>query len=97
MAEGPRWHGIQPSTDRFVPPVQLERPEGPVPEPEKARPVWLHLEYEDDSRQTVKGFAMAWTGGAVCAQWVEFSRARKAWVPASACSRRIIGQPRTLP
>ena len=81
-ASRPGWHGIPPSADRFVPPLQLDAPDGPVTEPEKAPEkapaLWVELEYPDDRKQTVKGFAMAWTPDAVYAQWVEFSRAREA-------------------
>ncbi|WDF35190.1 hypothetical protein PTW37_17090 (plasmid) [Arthrobacter agilis] len=57
-------------------------------EPAKARPIWVELEYSDGRRQTAKGFAMAWTPSAVYAQWVEFSRAREAWVRPDQCTRR---------
>jgi hypothetical protein len=48
----------------------------------------VDLEYPTGSRQTVRGFAMAWTSTAVLAQWVEFSIAREAWVRADQCTRR---------
>lgn len=101
MAERPGWHGIPPSADRFIAPVQIPPPAEKITEPAKARPIWVHLTYGIDSAgagvreaQTVKGFAMAWTSDAVLAQWVEYSRAREAWVPAAACSRRTIGDQR---
>ncbi len=52
--------------------------------------MWVELEYPDGRKQTVKGFAMAWTSDAVYAQWVEFSRAREAWVRPDQCRRRDI-------
>lgn len=61
-------------------------------EPAKARPIWVELEYADGQTQRVKGFALAWTQGAVYAVWVEFSRARGAWVRPGQCTRRIIGE-----
>ena len=63
---------------------------GPVTEPEKAPALWVDLEYPDGRKQTVKGFAIAWTPDAVYAQWVEFSRAREAWVRPDQCRRREI-------
>ncbi|WP_026548991.1 hypothetical protein [Arthrobacter sp. Br18] len=85
------WHGIPPSADRFIAPVQLEEPTQPIHwTTENASPVWCDLTYPDDVKQTVKGFAMAWTADAVLVQWVEFSRAREAWVHTAACRRREI-------
>ncbi len=52
--------------------------------------MWVELEYPDGRKQTLKGFAMAWTSDAVYAQWVEFSRAREAWVRPDQCRRRDI-------
>ena len=84
----PGWHGIPPSADRFVAPLQLEEPDDVVTEQAKALPIWVELEYSDGGRQTAKGFAMSWTPSAVYAQWVEFSRAREAWVRPHQCARR---------
>ncbi|MBJ2119980.1 hypothetical protein I6N91_03195 [Arthrobacter sp. MSA 4-2] len=82
------WQGTPPSADRFTPPIQLEQPaEGIHWTPEKAPPVWAELTYENGSRKTVKGLAMAWTEELVQLQWVEFSRARTAGAEASACRR----------
>lgn len=89
-APRPGWHGIPPSADRFRPPMALDEPLGEVTEPEKALPIWLELSYPDGRKQTMRGFAMAWTTDAVYAQWVEFSRAREAWVLPSQCTRRTI-------
>lgn len=89
-APRPGWHGIPPSADRFRPPVQLDAPTGTVTEPAKALPIWLELAYPDGGNQTMRGFAMAWTSGEVYAQWVEFSRAREAWVTPGQCTRREI-------
>jgi hypothetical protein len=88
MAERPGWHGIPPSADRYIPPLQLDTPGGPVTEPPTSPALWVDLDYPDGSRRTMKGFAMAWTGSAVLAQWIEFSRAREAWVEAARCRRR---------
>ena len=87
-APRPGWHGIPPSADRYVPPLQLDPPNRPGTESEKAPAMWVELEYPDGRKQTVKGFAMAWTSDAVYAQWVEFSRAREAWVRPDQCTRR---------
>ncbi len=38
---------------------------------------------------------MAWTETMVLAQWIEYSRAREAWVDAGRCRRRELPQ-RTL-
>ncbi len=38
----------------------------------------------------MKGFAMAWTDTMVRAQWIEYSRAREAWVDAARCRRRTL-------
>lgn len=73
-----------------MPPLQLAGPDRPATEPEKAPALWVELEYPDGRKQTVKGFAMAWTSDAVYAQWVEFSRAREAWVRPDQCQRREI-------
>ena len=86
----PGWHGIPPSADRYVLPLQLDPPVQPATEPEKAPALWVELEYPDGRKQTVKGFGMAWTPDAVYAQWVEFSRAREAWVRPDQCRRREI-------
>ena len=88
MAERPGWHGIPPSADRFIPPLQLDAPTGRVTEPLASPALWVDLEYPDGSRRTMRGFAMAWTGTAVLAQWIEYSRAREAWVDAAHCRRR---------
>ena len=89
-APRPGWHGIPPSADRFVPPLQLDPPDRPATEPAKAPALWVNLEYPDGQKQTVKGFAMACTKEAVYAQWGEFSRAREAWVHPDQCRRREI-------
>lgn len=73
-----------------MPPLQLPAPDEPATEPAKAPALWVELEYPDGHKQTVKGFAMAWTASAVYAQWVEFSRAREAWVLPVQCTRREI-------
>lgn len=75
-----------------MPPLQLEEPgdDVAVTEPAKVLSIWVELEYVDGSRQTARGFAMAWTPDAVYAQWVEFSRAREAWVRPDQCRRREI-------
>lgn len=54
--------------------------------------MWVTLTYENGSTQRAKAFGMAWTKDKrlVRAQWVEYSQAREAWVPASACVRREI-------
>ncbi|PPB50983.1 hypothetical protein C4K88_03780 [Arthrobacter pityocampae] len=90
MAQRPGWHGIPPSEDRYVPPLQLEAPDGDVVEPTRSPALWVELDYPDGSRRTMKGFAMAWTGTMVRAQWIEYSRAREAWVDASRCRRRTL-------
>lgn len=89
-APHPGWHGIPPSEDRYVAPLQLDAPDEPATERTKPTPIWVVLEYPDGRKQTAKGFAMAWTKDAVYAQWVEFSRAREAWVRANQCTRREI-------
>jgi len=48
----------------------------------------VDLRYPDGSLRTMKGFAMAWTQTCVLAQWIEYSRAREAWVDATRCRRR---------
>jgi hypothetical protein len=93
MAQAPGWHGIPPAADRFGPPLQLDPPAGPVTESVKAPALWADLHYADGALRRVKGFAMAWTAGAVLVQWVEHSRAREAWLPASQCSRRELPAP----
>lgn len=95
MAERPGWHGIPPSADRYVPPLQLDAPGSCVTEPSRSPALWVDLDYPDGSRRTVKGFAMAWTETMVLAQWIEYSRAREAWVEAARCRRRDL-QPRMM-
>ncbi|MHA7178695.1 hypothetical protein ACX80J_01120 [Arthrobacter sp. MDB2-24] len=91
MARAAGWHGLPPTTHVFVPPLQLEAPPGPITESVSPAPaLWVDLEYPNGSRQTVRGFAMAWTGSAVLAQWIEFSIAREAWVRPDQCTRRDI-------
>lgn len=91
MAKAAGWHGLPPTTHRFVPPLQLEAPtEGITESASPAPALWVDLEYPDGARQTVRGFAMAWTASAVLAQWVEFSIAREAWVRPDQCTRREI-------
>ncbi|MFC3299656.1 hypothetical protein FJV46_10775 [Arthrobacter agilis] len=90
-APRPGWHGIPPSTDRYVPPLSLPAPTSGITETSsKAPPLWVDLIYTDGSKQTVKAFAMAWTNSLVRVQWVEFSIAREAWVDAGAVRRRQI-------
>ncbi|MEC5197823.1 hypothetical protein RCH21_000031 [Arthrobacter sp. PL16] len=89
MARAAGWHGLPPTTHQFVPPVQLEAPTSGITESTSPAPaLWVDLEYTTGSRQTVRGFAMAWTSTAVLAQWVEFSIAREAWVRPDQCTRR---------
>lgn len=89
MTRTPGWHGQPPATARFVQPLGLEAPAHGITESVPPAPaVWVDLEYPDGSRQTVRGFAMAWTDSAVLAQWVEFSIAREAWVRPDQCTRR---------
>lgn len=90
MAQRPGWHGIPPSADRYVPPLQLEAPTADIVEPMRSPALWVDLDYPDGSTRTLKGFAMAWTGTEVLAQWIEFSRAREAWVDATRCRRRAL-------
>lgn len=90
MAQRPGWHGIPPSADRYVPPLQLDAPASGVVEPQRSPALWVDLDYPDGSRRTMKGFAMAWTDTAVLAQWIEYSRAREAWVDAGHCRRRAL-------
>lgn len=92
MTGRPGWHGIPPSADRYVPPLQLEAPDGRVTEPLRSPALWVDLAYPDGARRTMKGFAMAWTDTAVRAQWIEYSRAREAWVDATQCRRRTLKQ-----
>jgi hypothetical protein len=94
MAERPGWHGIPPSADRYIPPLQLGPPEADITEPLRSPALWVELDYPDGSTRTMKGFAMAWTGSVVLAQWIEYSRAREAWVDAARCRRRAL-TPRT--
>lgn len=95
MARAAGWHGLPPTTHQFVPPIQLEPPTRGITDSVSPAPaLWVDLEYPDGSRQTVRGFAMAWTSTAVLAQWVEFSLARTAWVRPEQCTRRSIpGRP----
>ncbi|TKV29545.1 hypothetical protein FDK12_00970 [Arthrobacter sp. NamB2] len=98
MARAAGWHGLPPTTHQFIPPLQLEAPREGITESVSPAPaLWVDLEYQDGSRQTVRGFAMAWTTSAVLAQWVEFSIAREAWVRPDQCTRRELpdrsGQP----
>lgn len=95
MAERPGWHGIPPSADRYIPPLQSDAPTDGVTEPLKSPALWVELDYPDGSTRTMKGFAMAWTGSLVLAQWIEYSRAREAWVEASRCRRRAMSPPAT--
>lgn len=88
MAERPGWHGIPPSADRYIPPLQLDAPTSGITEPRTAPALWVDLDYPDGSTRTMKGFAMAWAGDRVLAQWIEYSRAREAWVDAARCRRR---------
>lgn len=91
MAKAAGWHGLPPTTHQYLPPVQLEAPaEGITESVPPAPALWVDLEYPDGSRQTVRGFAMAWTQTAVLAQWIEFSIAREAWVRPDQCTRREI-------
>ncbi|KQO03871.1 MULTISPECIES: hypothetical protein [unclassified Arthrobacter] len=91
MAKAAGWHGLPPTTHQYLPPVQLETPtEGITESVPPAPALWVDLEYPDGSRQTVRGFAMAWTRTAVLAQWIEFSIAREAWVRPDQCTRREI-------
>ncbi|MBG6216267.1 hypothetical protein IWX75_000711 [Arthrobacter sp. CAN_A6] len=88
----PGWHGIPPSADRFIPPIQLDEPAEPIHWTNGDAPaVWCDLTYPDGAEATAKGFAKAWTTERVLVHWVEFSGAREAWVSASAC------RPRELP
>lgn len=88
MAQRSGWHGIPPSADRFVPPLQCTAPSSGITEPTKSPPLWVELDYPDGSSAARKGFAMAWTETLVLAQWIEYSRAREAWVEATRCRRR---------
>lgn len=91
MAERPGWHGLPPTTRQFVPPLQLDPPTEGITEAAPPSPaLWIDLDYPGGSRQTVRGFAMAWTRTAVLAQWIEFSIAREAWVRPEQCTRRQI-------
>ncbi len=85
------WHGPPPAGRRFVPPLQLDPPVTGITESVSPAPaLWVVLDYADGSRQTVRGFAMAWTRSAVLAQWIEFSMAREAWVRPEQCTRRTL-------
>jgi hypothetical protein len=85
----PGWHGIPPSTDRYVPPVSLPAPTtGATTTTENAPPIWADLVYTDGRVQTVKGLALAWTNSMVLLQWMEFSMAREVWVDAGVVRRR---------
>lgn len=90
MAERPGWHGIPPSADRYIPPLQRDAPSDGITEPLRSPGLWVDLAYPDGSTRTMKGFAMAWTRTLVLAQWIEYSRAREAWVDAARCRRRIV-------
>lgn len=93
MAEKAGWHGPPPPTHGFEPPLQLEAPAHGITESvSPAPPLWVDLEYSNGARQTVRGFAMAWTSSAVLAQWVELSIAREAWVRPDQCTRREIAE-----
>lgn len=97
MAHAPRpgWHGIPPSQDRYVAPISLPAPTvGVTTTTEKAPPLWVDLIYADGAKQTVRGFAMAWTKSMVFVQWVEFSMAREVWVDAGAVRRRQLDEGR---
>lgn len=88
-APHPGWHGIPPSTDKFIAPESLPEPEDNVYwTTEKAPPIWAELTYPGDVVQTVKGFAMAWTKELVQVQWIEYSMAREVWVTADKVTRR---------
>lgn len=94
-APHPGWHGIPPSQDRFVPPESLPEPEAGVHwTTENAPAVWAELVYPGGVVQTVKGFAMAWTRELVQVQWVEYSKAREAWVTADRVRRRQLEERR---
>ncbi|KNC16340.1 hypothetical protein AC792_15225 [Arthrobacter sp. RIT-PI-e] len=88
MTQTPGWQGIPPGADRFVPPLQRAAPSEGITEPTRSPALWVDLDYPDGSTSTRKGFAMAWTGTLVLAQWIEYSRAREAWVDAARCRRR---------
>lgn len=91
VAKAAGWHGLPPTTHQYLPPVQLDAPTGGITESVSPAPaLWVDLEYPDGARQTVRGFAMAWTQTAVLAQWIEFSIAREAWVRPDQCTRRDI-------
>ncbi|TYC99958.1 hypothetical protein FQ377_00325 [Arthrobacter echini] len=93
MAQRPGWHGIPPGMDRYVAPLQLDAPAHRITLPLRSPALWVELSYPDGSSRTMKGFAMAWTSTAVLAQWIEYSRAREAWVLATCCRRRTLPRP----
>lgn len=76
--------------DRYVAPLQLDAPAHRIILPLRSPALWVELSYPDGSSRTMKGFAMAWTSTAVLAQWIEYSRAREAWVLATCCRRRTL-------
>jgi hypothetical protein len=76
-----------------VAPISVPAPtKGVTTTTAKAPPIWAELVYADGSRQTVKGFAMAWTNSLVRLQWVEYSMAREVWVNANVVTRRRLGE-----
>ncbi len=77
-------------------PLQLDTPAHRITLPLRSPALWVDLRYPDGSNRTMKGFAMAWTSTAVLAQWIEYSRAREAWVSAACCRRRSLA-PRSGP
>lgn len=94
-APRPGWHGIPPATDKYIAPVSLPEPTVGVTETtENAPPVWVDLIYSNGSKQTVKGFAMAWTNSLVRVQWVEHSVAREVWVDSGVVRRRQLEERR---
>lgn len=91
----PGWHGIPPSRDKYVAPISVPAPtEGITETTSNAPPIWADLVYADGRRQTVKGFAMAWTNSLVFVQWVEYSMAREVWVNANVVTRRQLEERR---
>jgi hypothetical protein len=72
-----------------VAPISVPAPtEGITTTTANAPPIWAELVYADGVKQTVKGFAMAWTDSLVLLQWVEYSKAREVWVNANVVTRR---------
>lgn len=72
-----------------MPPISLPGPTSGITETtDKAPPIWIDLVYADGQKQTVRGFAMAWTNSMVRVQWVEYSVAREVWVDAGVVKRR---------